>query len=393
MGCKEKAKWVKGWRADVHGTRQDPSVPEATAPASAAPEAVELPPHVEASWKFWRDTLGTPRRVLAPLLGQSDGPFRWLVRTHGQVDLCYTPMYEGILLLDGQFDIELAESTDRPCVCQIAGNDPAVMLEAALRVQATGNFDAIDLNMGCPQDCAKEGGYGVFLLSDLGLVETLVRTLSSQLSMPVFCKIRCREASIADTVHVALSLQAAGCSALTLHARLPAARDHQGPCNWQCIREVKRHLSIPLIANGSVQSAEQAELCQQITGADAVMSGTGLIRRPLLFTADTGCEKKAALSACSSYLDMCRQHGAPRANGRTPCKVIRDHLLAILQGPLQVDQGHNEDIWDALFWEETVSVSQFGAIVAVAAARIEGAAEPLKLSQVKDMWGEWEPWE
>ena len=73
--------------------------------------------------------------------------------------------------------------------------------------------------------------------------------------------------------------------------------------------------------------------------------------------------------------------------------MIRDHLLAILQGPLQVDQGHNEDIWDALFWEETVSVSQFAAIVAVAAARIEGTAEPLKLNQVKDMWGEWEPWE
>ena len=129
--------------------------------------------------QWWRETLGSPRFVCAPMVLQSELAFRMLVRRHGAA-LCYSPMLPAANFLASQADGPGAEhpvtggpntqaswftthAHDRPLIVQIGGSDPAEVLAAAQLVQE--RCDAIDLNFGCPQRCAFLGGYGACTLA------------------------------------------------------------------------------------------------------------------------------------------------------------------------------------------------------------------------------------
>ena len=141
-------------------------------------------------WKWWRDTLGKPKFVCAPMVLQSELPFRMLIRRHG-VDLCYSPMIPAKEFLacpadgpsrtvghpeTGKPDTQAAFFTtcaaDRPLLAQIGGNDPDEVLAVALLLQD--RVDGIDLNFGCPQRCAQRDGYGAFLMDEPETVRVLV---------------------------------------------------------------------------------------------------------------------------------------------------------------------------------------------------------------------------
>ena len=114
-------------------------------------------------WAWWR-SLGSPATVCAPMVDQSERAFRLLVRRHG-CDLCYTPMLHADLVVrdaayrrDHVPDDACAE--DRPLIAQLGGGDPATLAAAAREIAARGGCDAIDVNLGCPQACARRGGYG-----------------------------------------------------------------------------------------------------------------------------------------------------------------------------------------------------------------------------------------
>ena len=102
------------------------------------------------------------------------------------------------------------------CVAQFCGNDPEVLLAAGKMVQHM--CDAVDLNLGCPQDIARRGRYGSFLLEETELITSIVRTLHEGLDIPVTCKIRCLP-TLEATIALALALQDAGCQMLTVHGR------------------------------------------------------------------------------------------------------------------------------------------------------------------------------
>jgi len=293
-----KAKWKAGWRGKAlddkdgsgDGAPLRPVVPEVDEAwrqnwqrvrRESLPELDEA--HIQRAWAWWV-SVGNPRFIMAPMVGQSDLPYRQLVRRYG-VGLCYTPMYEHELILEGAFDAELSQLEGRnadggPLVLQISGNFPRDMLSAARRVQNL--CDAIDVNFGCPQRCAREGNYGAYLMSQPDTMCAIVRTLSDGLDVPVVAKMRILE-SLDDTLELAWRLQAAGASALAVHGRLIHQRDHQGPASWLALREIKYALRIPVIANGSMHSAADAEACLALTGCDAVMSATGLLRCPSMF--------------------------------------------------------------------------------------------------------------
>ena len=233
------------------------------------------------------------------MIGQSDHVFRLQCRGNG-VHLCYTPMYVASNVVAGQYDDELfitppldesdavARESDRPLICQLAGDDTDEMVVAALRVQQS--FDAIDINLGCPQRCAEVGNYGSFLLQrNPDKVLEILRALVAALDIPVTVKLRKLPGDISHTIAMALRLQEAGASALCLHGRFNHQREHQGPADWVAIRELKHALRIPVIANGSIQSGQDALDCLAYTGADAVMSSTGLLRNPDLFAELTCC--------------------------------------------------------------------------------------------------------
>ena len=122
---------------------------------------VTLEAHCAQAWAWWRGTLKSPRTVLAPMVDQSELPFRMLARAFG-ADLCYTPMIHARLFSERDEEQrkrmwETCEE-DRPLVVQFCGHDPQALLAAAQAVQD--KCDAVDLNLGCPQAIARKGRYG-----------------------------------------------------------------------------------------------------------------------------------------------------------------------------------------------------------------------------------------
>ena len=216
----------------------------------------------------------------------SELAFRMLVRSHG-VHLCYTPMLKAEqLVAGGPEERRLLETAggDRPLVVQLAGRDAEVLAEAArLVLEALPDADALDLNLGCPQECAREGRYGAFLQEEPELAAACVAAMRRAAGpVPVFCKIRIL-GSVEASVAFARGLQDAGCSLLTVHCRSREAK-HDGPPDYAHLAEIAAALDIPVVANGGVSSREGASEVAAAAGACGVMAATALLRNPRSFS-------------------------------------------------------------------------------------------------------------
>ena len=231
---------------------------------------------------------GTPRalrcRVLqSPLAGVSDRIFRALVRRWAPDALLFTEMVNATSLEMGfglQKVEELAEESG-PIGVQLFDYRPAAMAEAAKRAEAAGAF-LIDINMGCPvKKIAKKGG-GSGLIRDPELAARIVDTVAAAVAIPVTVKTRLGWCgSDADPVSWCRQLESAGAQLLTLHGR-SREQGFKGRADWGAIAAVKRALTIPLIANGDINTPEDALRCLAQTGADGVMVGRGTMGAPWL---------------------------------------------------------------------------------------------------------------
>ena len=265
--------------------------------------------------------------VLAPMVNQSELAFRLLARKHG-AGLTYTPMLHSTrFAAEESYRLENFDehATDRPLVVQFCGDDPATLLAAARYVQA--RCDAVDLNCGCPQGIARRGHYGAFLLDEPELIESIVRTLSTHLTVPVFVKVRVLPGpdgtvDTAATVAFAQRLEAAGCSLLTVHGR---TRVQKCACevDWQTIRAVKEGLRIPVIANGGVERPEDFERCLQATRADGVMTSEGALENPSILSG-IPTSRLGQLPVARDYIELSRLH-PPRS-----VAVLKAHFFKIL---------------------------------------------------------------
>jgi tRNA-dihydrouridine synthase B len=163
------------------------------------------------------------------------------------------------------------------------GADPGEMADAAAVAEETGRFAAFDLNCGCPVRKIVAKGAGVALMKDPDRVFRIVEAVVRTISLPVTVKTRLGLKDGQPLVRgVAEAAQAAGASALIVHARYAEHR-HGGPAEWEALAALKSELKIPLIGNGGVERPEDADRMLAETGADGVMIGRAAVGRPWIF--------------------------------------------------------------------------------------------------------------
>jgi nifR3 family TIM-barrel protein len=231
---------------------------------------------------------GTPRqlrcRVLqSPLAGVSDRTFRSLVRRWAPDALLFTEMVNATSLELGHGLVKVEELAEEsgPIGVQLFDHRPAAMADAARRAEAAGAF-LIDINMGCPvKKIARKGG-GSGLIRDPDLARRIVEAVAAAVAIPVTVKTRLGWCgSDAEPVRWCRQLQEAGAQLLTLHGRT-REQGFKGRADWAAIAAVKRALTIPVIANGDVNTPEDALRCLAATGADGLMVGRGTMGAPWL---------------------------------------------------------------------------------------------------------------
>jgi tRNA-dihydrouridine synthase B len=220
------------------------------------------------------------RVVLAPMSGVTDLPFRDLAWRFG-AGLVVTEM-----VASRELALNARESWSRirncgiqPHMVQLAGREAHWMAEAAKIAEGEG-ADIIDINMGCPAKKVIGGYSGSALMRDpdhaLGLIEATVNAVK----VPVTVKMRLGwDHDSINAPHIAARAEAAGAAMITVHGRT-RMQFYEGRADWDAIRAVRSVLSIPLIANGDVDTVADAEEILRRSGADAVMVGRSAQGRP-----------------------------------------------------------------------------------------------------------------
>lgn len=223
--------------------------------------------------------------VLAPMAGISDRAYRELCVRFGAA-YCVSEMVSSkALSFNSKKSEELMEISDleRPCGIQIFGDDPKCMADAAKHALEN-KPDIIDINMGCPAPKISSNGSGSALMKNPRLCGEIVKAVTAVTDIPVTVKIRKGwDDDSVNAVEVAKICESAGAAAITVHGRT-RQQYYKPPVDYDIIRAVRESVSVPVIANGDVDSAERAKEVMDITGCDLVMIGRATLGNPWIFS-------------------------------------------------------------------------------------------------------------
>lgn len=223
--------------------------------------------------------------VLAPMAGVSDRAYRELCVRFGAA-YCVSEMVSSkALSFNSKKSEELMEISDleRPCGIQIFGDDPKCMADAAKHALEN-KPDIIDINMGCPAPKISSNGSGSALMKNPRLCGEIVKAVTAVTDIPVTVKIRKGwDDDSVNAVEVAKICESAGAAAITVHGRT-RQQYYKPPVDYDIIKAVRESVSVPVIANGDIDSAEKAKEVMDITGCELVMIGRATLGNPWIFS-------------------------------------------------------------------------------------------------------------
>lgn len=264
------------------------------------------------------------RVLMAPMTGVTDLPFRLLASRLGAAYVA-TEMVAAAELARARPDVvrRAAVGDGLPLtVIQLVGRDPGAMAEGCRMAEAAG-ADIIDLNFGCPAKEVTGAASGSALMRTPELASRLMAAAVAATSRPVTVKMRLGwdEASL-NAVDIARRAESLGIAAVTVHGRT-RQQFYNGRADWSAVGEVKAALSIPVIVNGDIITAEEAREALEQSSADGLMLGRGVYGRPWL----------------AAHLDRALADGTqllePEAEERL--KIVIEHMeasVAFYEGPV-----------------------------------------------------------
>ena len=229
--------------------------------------------------------------MLAPMAGFSDRAMRYVCHSLG-AELCVTEMVSAKAVTYGDkktCKLACIRADEGPVSLQIFGKEPDVMARAAYVLsRAEGSEGAvapvsIDINMGCPVEKVFKNGEGSALMRDPELIYRIVKAVKGNIDIPVTVKLRSGvNAESINAVECALAAESGGASLICVHGRT-RVQMYSGNADRQIIKEVKKSVNIPVIANGDVNSGEDALGMLRDTGADGLAIGRGAVGNPFIF--------------------------------------------------------------------------------------------------------------
>ncbi len=224
-----------------------------------------------------------PPLALAPMAEVTDTYYRSLIKELGGVGLVVSEFVSAEALTRNNLrskQMLAFDEKERPVAIQIYGGDPERMDDAAAMVEDQG-VDIVDVNMGCPVKKIVNNGAGSALLKDFDRAARVVEKILRRVRIPVTVKVR-KGWESNDVLPLLERFEQMGVAAIAIHGRT-RNEAYTGASDWNYIRQVKQHLSIPLWGNGDVKSPEDALRMFREVGCDGVMIGRAALHNPFIF--------------------------------------------------------------------------------------------------------------
>jgi tRNA-dihydrouridine synthase B len=276
--------------------------------------------------------------VLAPLAGITNLPMRLMAKEEGCGLVCSEMISSNGLVFQSPKTLKIMESVpeEKPLSVQIFGADPDLMAQAAGIIESSG-ADILDINFGCSVKKILKSGSGAALMRTPDLAQKVIRSVRAAIQIPLTIKIRTGWQNNGDDArNIAKMAEDEGVDAIAIHPRL-ASQGFKGCADWSVISEIKQTVSIPVIGNGDIVTAQDALKMVTETGCDAVMVGRAAIGNPWIFRQISALlkgEECPEIDLSSRFDMMNRYLGATVAHfGEAhACYMMRSRLSWFVKG-------------------------------------------------------------
>ncbi len=251
--------------------------------------------------------------ILAPMAGVTDLPFRLLCKEQGAGLLCMEMISAKAILYKNKNTQSLLaiDEREKPVSLQLFGSDPDIMAQIAKEIEDR-PYDILDINMGCPVPKIVNNGEGSALMKNPKLVGEIIEKVVKATKKPVTVKFRKGfDDEHINAVEIAKIAESSGAAAVAVHGRT-REQYYSGKADWDIIRQVKEAVSIPVIGNGDLLTAEDVIAMKEQTNCDGFMIARGAQGNPWIFKQilhyfETG--EHLAKPSLEEVADMILRHG------------------------------------------------------------------------------------